>query len=57
MAKRRQVVHYTGPTVYQPQLGYPRHGFVYFKTGLYRDEMQEPMTMYVDDYRKDELTQ
>jgi hypothetical protein len=50
------IVHYKGPTVYQQQLGYPAHGFVYFKMGLYRDEMQQPMTIYVDEYRKDELS-
>lgn len=50
------IVHYQGPTVYQPQRGYPAHGYVYFKTGLYRDEMQQPMTIYVDEYRKDELS-
>jgi len=27
-----------------------------FKTGLCRDEMQQPMTIYVDEYRKDELS-
>lgn len=50
------IVHYTGPTAYQWQIGYPSHGFVYFKTGLYRDEMQQPMKVYVDEYRKEELT-
>lgn len=49
------IAHYQGPTVYQRQLGYPVHGYVYFKTGLYRDEMRQPMTIYVDEYRKDEL--
>jgi len=49
------IVHYKGPTVYQQQRGYPAHGLVYFKMGLYRDEMQQPMTIYVDEYRKDEL--
>jgi len=32
------------------------HGHAYFKTGLYRDEMQQPMTTYVDEYGKDELS-
>ncbi len=50
------IIHYKGPTVYQQQRGYPAHGYVYFKTGLYRDEMQQPMTIYVDEYRKDELS-
>jgi hypothetical protein len=50
------IVHYKGPSVYQLQRGYPAHGYIYFKTGLYRDEMQQPMTIYVDEYRKDELS-
>jgi hypothetical protein len=50
------IVSYHGPTTYQPRLGYPKHGYVYFKTGLYRDEMEQPMTLYVDEYRKDELS-
>jgi Polysaccharide lyase len=49
------IVQYAGRTVYQGR-GYPAHGYVYFKTGLYRDEMQQPMTIYVDEYRKDELS-
>src|SRR5271154_2786691 len=50
------IVSYKGRTVYQEQRGYPAHGYVYFKTGLYRDEMQQPMTIYVDEYRKDQLS-
>jgi hypothetical protein len=49
------IVHYVGPTAYHGR-GYPAHGYVYFKMGLYRDEMQQPMTIYVDEYRKDELS-
>jgi len=49
------IVHYQGPTVFQPAPGYPSRGLVYFKTGLYRDALGEgPWTMYVDEYRKDE---
>ena len=50
------IVHYRGPTVYQRPRGYPAHGNVYFKTGLYRDEMQQAMMIYVDEYGKDELS-
>jgi hypothetical protein len=50
------IVHYHGPTAYHVKRGYPAHGYVYFKMGLYRDEMQQPMTLYVDEYRKDELS-
>lgn len=49
------IVHYRGPTAYQPAHGYPTHGLVYFKMGLYRDALHEaPWTMYIDDYRKDQ---
>ena len=51
----RQIARYTGVTAYRAAPAYPAHGFFYFKMGLYRDLMKEPMTMYVDDFRKDEL--
>jgi hypothetical protein len=51
-----RIVNYKGATLYQEQRGYPVHGSVYFKMGLYRDELQQPMTIYVDEYRKDELS-
>ena len=51
----REIIHYAGPTIYQPGPGHPRHALVYFKTGLYRDALHEPpWTMYVDEYRKDQ---
>lgn len=51
----QEIVHYRGPTVFQPAPGYPRRGLVYFKTGLYRDALHEPpWTIYVDEYRKDQ---
>jgi hypothetical protein len=51
----RGVVHYEGPTTYQPGPGHPRRALIYFKTGLYRDALHEPpWTMYVDEYRKDQ---
>jgi hypothetical protein len=52
---RQSIVHYRGATAFQPAHGYPEHGLVYFKTGLYRDALGEPpWTIYVDEYRKDE---
>jgi hypothetical protein len=51
-----QIVSCQGATLYQVRRGYPAHGYTCFKMGLYRDELQQPMTMYVDDYRKDELS-
>lgn len=50
------IVSYQGATLYQIQRGYPAHGYIYFKMGLYRDELPQPMTMYLDEYRKDELS-
>jgi hypothetical protein len=35
--------------------GYTHPGRFYFKMGLYRDLMPEPMTIYIDEYRKKEL--
>jgi hypothetical protein len=51
----RGILHYVGPTLYQPGSGHSQHPLIYFKTGLYRDALHEPpWTMYVDEYRKDE---
>jgi hypothetical protein len=53
----RDIVRYRGATVYQPAHGYPSHGFVHFKMGLYRDALhQAPWTIYVDDYGKDQCS-
>jgi hypothetical protein len=51
------VVDYRGPTAYteNPPTGYPTPGRFYFKMGLYRDTMSEPMTIYIDDYSKELL--
>ncbi|MFZ3339423.1 MAG: heparin lyase I family protein [Terriglobales bacterium] len=49
------ILHYRGPTLFQPARGYPNRALIYFKTGLYRDALHEPpWTMYVDEYRKDQ---
>jgi Polysaccharide lyase len=53
----KQVVDYTGVTA-NPEsaaTGYPAPGFFYFKMGLYRDVMPQPMTLYLDEYRKRQL--
>ncbi len=49
------LVNYTGPTTYQEDnsTGYVAPGRFYFKMGLYRDTMAEPMTIYIDDYSKE----
>ena len=53
----KQVVDYTGVNAYpeNPTTGYTHPGRFHFKMGLYRDLMAEPMTIYIDEYRKKEL--
>lgn len=53
-----QVVNYRGVNAYQesPATGYVSPSRFYFKMGLYRDLMAQPMTIYIDEYRKRELT-
>ena len=49
------ILDYTGVTAYPEAGGYPPQNRFYFKLGLYRDRMAEPMTIYVDEYRKEQL--
>ena len=51
----RLLIDHRGVTMYPEAGGYARPGIFYFKVGLYRDRMSEPMTIYVDDYRKELL--
>jgi Polysaccharide lyase len=51
-----RVLDFHGPTAYGNEFGYPEHGRFYFKMGLYRDDMQELMTIFIDEYRKRPLT-
>ena len=53
----RLVVDYTGVNAYPENAttGYPSPSRFYFKMGLYRDVMPEPMTIYLDEYRKKKL--
>lgn len=53
----KQLVDYQGVTA-NPEnaiTGYPSPSHFYFKMGLYRNVMTEPMTVYIDEYRKKEL--
>ncbi len=53
----QQLVDYQGVTA-NPEnaaTGYPSPSRFYFKMGLYRNVMPEPMTIYLDEYRKREL--
>ena len=53
----KQLVDYTGVTADQENAatGYSSPSVFYFKMGLYRDLMPEPMTVYIDEYRKRQL--
>jgi hypothetical protein len=48
------VVDFQGQTAYPENVstGYRSPSLFYFKTGLYRDVIAEPMTLYLDEYRK-----
>ncbi len=50
-----QIVDYAGPNAFPLSGGYPTDAHFYFKMGLYRDKMSAPMTMYVDEFRKQQL--
>jgi hypothetical protein len=53
----QQVVDYTGVTA-NPETtatGYASPSYFYFKMGLYRNVMPQPMTAYLDEYRKRQL--
>ena len=53
----KQIVNYSGVTA-NPEnaaTGYPNPSYFYFKMGLYRNVMAEPMTIYIDEYRKKQL--
>lgn len=54
----KQIVDHHGVTAYPatPESGYPSKGYIYFKMGLYRNLMQQPMTVYIDEYRKRDLS-
>ena len=53
----KAVVDYTGVNAYPENAttSYPNPSRFYFKMGLYRDVMAEPMTIYIDEYRKKQL--
>ena len=53
----KQVVNYGGITANTPNAatGYPDPSYFPFKMGLYRNVMPQPMTIYLDEYRKRQL--
>ena len=50
-----EIIDYKGVTAYSETFGYPDPGNFYFKLGLYRDQMVQPMTIYIDDYKKQQI--
>jgi hypothetical protein len=50
----RKLVSFRGVTANasNESTGYPVPAYFYFKMGLYRNVMAEPMTVYIDEYRK-----
>lgn len=53
----KKIVDYTGATAYPEKYGYPLPNYFYFKMGLYRDRMPETMTVYIDEYRKQQYSE
>ena len=52
---QKQIINFKGITSYSSAKGYAAKSYFYFKTGLYRDLMQEPMIIYIDEYSKKKL--
>jgi hypothetical protein len=50
-----QIVDYTGVNAYPETAGYSDR--FHFKVGLYRDTMPQPMTLFLDEYRKELLSE
>lgn len=54
----KQVVDFIGITADSEAggIGYSNPGYFYFKMGLYRNVMPQPMTIYLDEYRKRQMS-
>ena len=52
----KKVVDYKGITSYNYAY-VDKENTYYFKMGLYRDQMEEPMSIYIDEYSKTELNE
>jgi hypothetical protein len=50
-----EIINYKGVTSYSESHGYPPKSLYYFKMGLYRDIMAEPMTIYIDEFSMKEI--
>jgi hypothetical protein len=53
----KNIISYKGVTGYTEKRGYlSTKNTFYFKMGLYRDRMPQPMSIFIDEYRKKEIT-
>jgi len=53
-----QIIDFKGITSYSESCGiFSKENRYYFKMGLYRDRIPEPMSIFIDEYRKKELTE
>ncbi len=51
----KEIINYKGVTSYSENHGYPAKSRYYFKMGLYRDIMSQPMSIYIDEFRMREI--
>jgi hypothetical protein len=51
----KEIINYKGVLSYSVARGYNTKNWYYFKMGLYRDVMKEPMTIFIDEYSKREI--
>lgn len=51
----KEIIHFNGIVSYSENRGYLSKNWYYFKMGLYRNVMPEPMTIYIDEYSKKEI--
>lgn len=51
----KEIIDFKGVTAYSEVFGYPYPGNFYFKIGLYRDHIDQPMVIYIDDYSKQKM--
>ncbi len=52
----KNIITYKGITGFSEKRDYyEKNNTFYFKMGLYRDRMPEPMSIYIDEYRKKEI--
>ena len=53
----KEIFHFKGIVSYSENRGYLVKNRYYFKMGLYRNVMPEPMTIYIDEYSKKEIVE